>query len=60
MCSSHEVLIQQSTCVQGCFKLVSFWPREVPLAFVVKLVWCAEFSELSLVCKAFDSSSEFE
>ena len=34
--------------------------REDPLAFVSELVWGAEFSQLLLVCKAFDFSFIFE
>ena len=37
-----------------------FLSREDPLAFVGELVWCAEFSQLLLVCKAFDFSFIFE
>ena len=37
-----------------------FLSREDPLAFVEELVGGAEFSQLSLVCKDFDFSFNFE
>ena len=41
VCCSHEVLIQQSIYVKGCFKfLVSSLLREVPLAFVAGKTKC--------------------
>ena len=37
-----------------------FWPREVPLTVVVKLVWWCWTVPFLLVCKVFDFSIEYE
>ena len=42
------------------FLRLRFLPREIPLAFVVKLLFAAEFSQFLLVWKAFDFSIKSE
>ena len=44
----------------GLFLALCFLPRDVPLAFVVKVFAGVKFSKLLLVWKAFDFSIESE
>ena len=44
----------------GLFLLLCFLPREVPLAFVIKLVWWCWILLTLLVWKAFDFSIKSE
>ena len=47
-------------CVRDYTPFLCFLSREDPLAFVGELVGGVEFSQLLLVCKAFDFSFIFE